>query len=101
MFLMGLLTPTMIVIRSYNEVNVPTVTLLAKTLRAVRQQKLQITSWVASVGKLPPWRDRTWEPRCEEAVDRSGAIRSLFQLMGRDTAYWYRRGRGCLWAKAG
>jgi hypothetical protein len=30
-----------------------------------------------------------------------GAIRSLFQLMGRDTAYWYRRGRGCLWAKAG
>jgi hypothetical protein len=21
--------------------------------------------------------------------------------MGRDTAYWYRRGRGCLWAKAG
>ena len=20
--------------------------------------------------------------------------------MGRDTAYWYRRGRGCLWAKA-
>ena len=101
MFLMGLLTPTMIVIRSYNEVNVPTVTLLAKTLRAVRQQKLQITSWVASVGKLAPWRDRTWEPRCEEAVDRSGAIRSLFQLMGRDTAYWYRRGRGCLWAKAG
>ena len=44
MFLMGLLTPTMIVIRSYNEVNIPTVTLLAKTLRAVRQQKLQITS---------------------------------------------------------
>jgi hypothetical protein len=30
-----------------------------------------------------------------------GAIRSLFQLMGRDAAYWYRRGRGCLWAKAG
>jgi hypothetical protein len=21
--------------------------------------------------------------------------------MGRSTAYWYRRGRGCLWAKAG
>ena len=21
--------------------------------------------------------------------------------MGRDTAYWYRRGRGCLWAMAG
>src|SRR4249920_3038092 len=21
--------------------------------------------------------------------------------MGRDTAYWYRRGRGCSWAKAG
>jgi hypothetical protein len=25
---------------------------------------------------------------------RSGATRSLFRLMGRDTAYWYRRGRG-------
>jgi hypothetical protein len=23
-----------------------------------------------------------------------GANRSLFRLMGRDTAYWYRRGRG-------
>jgi hypothetical protein len=21
--------------------------------------------------------------------------------MGRDTAYWYRRGRGCLWARGG
>ena len=44
MFLMGLLTSTVIVIRSCNEVNVPTVSLPAKTLRAVRQQKLQITS---------------------------------------------------------
>ena len=24
------------------------------------------------------------------------AIRSLFRLMGRDTAYWYRRGQGVL-----
>ena len=24
----------------------------------------------------------------------AGAIRSLFQLMGRSTGYWYRRGRG-------
>jgi Periplasmic binding protein len=31
----------------------------------------------------------------------AGAIRSLFRLMGEDTAYWYRRGPGCLWAKAG
>ena len=31
----------------------------------------------------------------------ASAIGSLFQLMGRDTAYWYRRGRGCLWAMAG
>jgi hypothetical protein len=31
----------------------------------------------------------------------AGVIRSLFRLMGRDTAYWYMRGRGCLWAKAG
>ena len=23
------------------------------------------------------------------------------QLMGRSTGYWYRGGRGCLWAKAG
>jgi hypothetical protein len=29
-----------------------------------------------------------------------GAIRNLFQLMGGDTAYWYRRGRGCLRARA-
>ena len=27
---------------------------------------------------------------------RSGAIRSLFQLMGRGTGSWYRRGRGVL-----
>ena len=26
---------------------------------------------------------------------------SLFRLMGRDTAYWYRRGRGCPWARGG
>jgi hypothetical protein len=32
---------------------------------------------------------------------RRGAAAQLFQLMGRDTAYWYRRGRGCSWAKAG
>jgi hypothetical protein len=31
----------------------------------------------------------------------AGAIRSLFQLRGRSVGYWYRRGRGCLWAKAG
>ena len=29
------------------------------------------------------------------------AIRSLFRLMGRDTAYWYRRATACLCAKAG
>ena len=39
--------------------------------------------------------------RKQTALLGHGAIRSLFQLMGRDTAYWYRRGRGCLWAKAG
>jgi hypothetical protein len=30
-----------------------------------------------------------------------GAVRSLFQLTGRSTGYWYGRGTGCLWAKAG
>ena len=31
--------------------------------------------------------------RCRSGA---GAIRSLFQLMGRDIAYWYRRGPGVL-----
>ena len=34
-------------------------------------------------------------PRCSVSVSFS------FQLMGRNTAYWCKRGRGCLWRRPG
>jgi hypothetical protein len=66
----------------------------------------QISAGVAAIDKqneLMGFKiQRVESKRVDEFENMSDEeLRSLFQLVGRDTAYWYRRGRGCLWAKAG